>query len=146
MTELSRIHHENYELLVQLFGGHLERLPEAVKSEVPGYMNLNFDRLCERAGQVDVALSHYWKHPSGDMIADPDMVLRIDYAKQSVEALSYQDQFGYREVYEDLSNVGAAGRNEREFRGQNEFLRTWLHNCIEQGHSLRVAEPTTGAA
>ena len=53
--------------------GDLNAIPEAKKSQVSGFMDLNLDRLSRDGSVTVIALSHYYKHPSGDMIPDPDM-------------------------------------------------------------------------
>jgi uncharacterized protein YqiB (DUF1249 family) len=79
-----------------------------------------------------IALSHYYRHPSGDMIADPDMVVAVYPDKAMAEALSYQDIFGYREVY----SQGGSLVDVRAKRDQNQFLKRWLGNLIAQGHRI----------
>jgi len=42
-----------------------------------------------------ISLSHYYKHPSGDMIPNPDMSMQIDTVAQTAETLAYQDIYRY---------------------------------------------------
>ncbi len=93
-------------------------------------MDLHFDRLEKNGGVFKIALSHYYKHPSGDMIPDPDMTMQIDTVAQTVEALTYQDIYRYDEVYPD----GEVDQPVR--KSLNTFLAHWLQNCIDQGHRL----------
>ncbi len=96
-------------------------------------MDLNLDVLNKRKDQMTIALSHYYKHPSGDMIADPDMEIRVnrkDYA--FIEALTYQDGYIYQEVYLDKYRYSPELKNQL-----NDFLSQWLKNCIDQGHCLK---------
>ena len=44
-------------------------IEEHGKSKVPGLMDLNMDVLFRTPSKIVIALSHYYKHPSGDMIA-----------------------------------------------------------------------------
>ncbi len=125
----SDIPHQNYQKLNTLLPSLL-RIPEYAKSSVSGFMDLNLD-LLEKSGKVfTIALSHYYKHPSGDMIPDPDMTMRVDTAAHTVEALTYQDIYRYDEVCPD-SRVNQAIR-----KSLNTFLACWLQNCIDQGHRL----------
>jgi uncharacterized protein YqiB (DUF1249 family) len=101
-----------------------------MKSKSEGYMDLNFDLLSQSSNTITFALSHYYKHPSGDMIADPDMVIRVNIETQLVEPLSYQDAFGYQTVYAD--NI----KNTQLEKQLLSFLNQWLTNLIEQGHQL----------
>jgi hypothetical protein len=50
---------------------------EGGKSKVDGYMDLGLDILFRSPEKLVIALSHYYKHPSGDMIADPDMEVAV---------------------------------------------------------------------
>jgi uncharacterized protein YqiB (DUF1249 family) len=110
---------------------NLDNPPDHIKSIVEGYMDLNFD-LCSTSKQgIVIALSHYYKHPSGDMIADPDMTMLVNIAKRTVEAITYQDIYFYNDVY-------ASGTKDVKLADQlNQFLATWLTNLIEQGHVLK---------
>ena len=111
------------------------RVGDAVKLKAEGFMDLNCDilRNGERKGQIYVviALSHYYRHDSGDMIADPDMEVRVYPESKMAEAMSYQDTFGYRVVYPRPGYV-----NQRAKRELNDFLNQWLDNLIAQGHAV----------
>ena len=113
----------------------LESIDQHGKSTVNGYMDLNLDVLHRGATKTIIALSHYFKHPSGDMIADPDMVLAVYSDKSMAEALSYKDSYGYKEVY----SQGGAMVDVRAKRELNQFLQQWLSNLIIQGH--RISNP-----
>ena len=105
----------------------------AGKSVVENYMELNLDILHRGPDRIVIALSQYYLHPSGDMIADPDMVIRVNPLEEKAEALSYQDIWGYRQVYvEDGIKVDVKAKREL-----NWFLNQWLSNLIKQGHRVR---------
>ena len=116
----------------------LQSIDEHGKSVVPGYMDLNLDVLRRGPTKTVIALSHYYKHPSGDMIADPDMVLAVYSDRAMAEALSYQDSFGYQEVY----SQGGAMVDVRTKRELNQFLMQWLSNLIDQGHRIHSPDMT----
>jgi uncharacterized protein YqiB (DUF1249 family) len=120
-----------FEKLERLMGD-LRDIPEAKKSRVPGFMDLNLDRLSPNGSTTLIALSHYYEHPSGDLIADPDMEICIKPHERMAEARSYQDAHMYRCVSEE--GEGGASRTTR--RELNEFLEQWLANCLAQGHRL----------
>lgn len=113
--------------------GDLEQLPEYAKMESGGYMDLNMDLISQNKDEIVIALSHYYKHPSGDMIADPDMEIRIIPSMKMAEALAYQDTYGYQRVYwtDDLSHKMHS--IPREKKSQNSFLVMWLRNLKNQG-------------
>jgi len=102
------------------------------KSCVTGFMDLNLDVLIRRGGWARIALSHYWKHPSGDLIADPDMELAVSFDDETAEALTYQDTYTFDEAY-----PVEGGPPDTEVQQQlNEFLEQWLDNLAAQGHVL----------
>jgi uncharacterized protein YqiB (DUF1249 family) len=108
-------------------------IDEYAKSKVDGYMNLNLDVLIATENYRRIALSHYWKHDSGDMIPDPDMEIGVYPDWEMAEALTYQDMYQYNEVYS-----GPDGQADRQYYLHcNAFLEKWLEALAEQGHLLR---------
>jgi uncharacterized protein YqiB (DUF1249 family) len=95
-------------------------------------MDLNLDVLERSSGYKRIALSHYYSHPSGDLIADPDMEVAVFFDRELAEALTYQDAFIYEAAYNDRDSVPDPETHTRI----NEFLEHWLDNLIEQGHVL----------
>jgi uncharacterized protein YqiB (DUF1249 family) len=128
---MGTIYQRIYKKLEQLVGD-LNAIPEAKKSQVRGFMDLNLDRLSADGGAMVIALSHYYKHPSGDMIPDPDMTVRITPSEGRAEALSYQDLYSYQQVYGDDGQIVPDAVKQ----DLNQFLEQWLSNCLEQGHRL----------
>ncbi|MEM9023329.1 MAG: hypothetical protein AAGB22_06290, partial [Bacteroidota bacterium] len=101
----STIQERNFKKLLKI----APELPEALGAghthskssfgEDSALMDLSLDVLQEEAPEVyRVALSHYFKQ-QGDMVPDPDMELRINLEEATVVPLTYQDQFGYQQVY-----------------------------------------------
>jgi uncharacterized protein YqiB (DUF1249 family) len=81
--------------------------------------------------RIVIALSHYYRHQSGDMIPDPDMEIAIYPEIEMAEALTYQDTFGFQAVYP------SPGKVSRYFlKSHNSFLRQWLINIKAQKHAL----------
>lgn len=120
---------DNYEKLIRLIPDLESGKFEAKKLKADGFMDLNVDLLLCEKHRILVALSHYYKHPSGDMIADPDMELAVYPDRKMAEALSYQDMFGYRRVYPSEDQVDLRAKQEL-----NSFLSQWLSNLLSQGH------------
>jgi len=124
------IYQRNFKKLSQLLP-NLKTLPDAMKLKAPGYMDLGVDVLERHELKLVIALSHYYKHPSGDMMPDPDMTMAVYFSNETVDALTFQDCFGFRQVYRrDLSVESPAIRQDL-----NEFLEFWLTNLREQGHT-----------
>jgi uncharacterized protein YqiB (DUF1249 family) len=74
------------------------RLPESAKSKASGFMDLNLDTLETTQETVVIALSHCFQQ-HGDLVPDPDMQIRIYPSRRIAEALTFQDTYGYREVF-----------------------------------------------
>ena len=106
-----------------------------VRSEMSGFMNLNIDVLAKSPGKIVLALSHLYKHPSGDMIPDPDMQVTIYLSDEYAEAQTFQDFYGFRATETNVAHV-----DQRVQRELNSFLLTWLGNLIAQGHSVTLGE------
>ena len=137
MTEANGgVYTQIYRKLYQVIP-NLDEIEEAAKLKAKGFMDLNVDilRKGESKGQVYfiIALSHYYRHESGDMIADPDMEIRVYPESKMAEALTYQDAFGYRVVYPKAGYVDVEAKAEL-----NEFLSYWLDNLMAQGHKIEV--------
>ena len=121
---------EIYKRLVRVIP-NLYSIKESGKSEAPGFMDCNLDILQRKGDVLRIAISHYYKHPSGDMIADPDMEVMVNRKTETAEALTYQDSYGYQEVYSEDGSC-----NESLQKSLNEFLLMWLSNLYEQGHKI----------
>lgn len=105
------------------------------RSEVSGFMNLNLDVLAKGPNKVVIALSHLYKHPSGDMIPDPDMQITVFLSDEYAEAQTFQDFYGFRAVETMIGQI-----DQRTQRELNNFLASWLGNLIEQGHRIVLKE------
>ncbi len=119
----------NYKKLLQLLPDLGTENFESRKLKAEGFMDLNVDLLMSEKHRILLALSHYFKHPSGDLIADPDMEVAVYPDRQVAEALSYQDMFGYSVVYPEEGKVDLSAKKEL-----NSFLGQWLSNLKAQGH------------
>ena len=124
------IHETIYKKLEKLLPELAAGRPKTRKLKAGGFMDLNVDVLYrEDQDRVVMALSHYYGHDSGDMIADPDMEIAVMPKRKLAEALAYQDCFGYRRVYPEAGKVDLRAKKEL-----NSFLNIWLSNLLEQGH------------
>ena len=121
---------EIYKRLIRVIP-NLYSIKESGKSVVPSFMDFNLDILQRKGDALRIAISHYYKHPSGDMIADPDMEILVNRKTETAEALTYQDTYGYQEVYSEDGSC-----NQSLLRSLDEFLLMWLNNLYEQGHKI----------
>jgi uncharacterized protein YqiB (DUF1249 family) len=121
---------EIYNRLIRVIP-NLYSIKESGKSESSGFMDFNLDILQRKGDVLRIAISHYYKHPSGDMIPDPDMEVMVNRKTGTAEALTYQDTYGYQEVYAEDGSCNQLLQNSL-----NEFLLMWLNNLYEQGHKI----------
>lgn len=106
---------------------------EAKKMKSGAFMDLNLDYLISTKKGIVIALAHNYVQ-NGDVMADPDMEIRIVKGAPMVEALSYrQDAVGInQQVYADEAETKYYPRLKKEL---NSFLNTWLKNLIRQRFS-----------
>jgi uncharacterized protein YqiB (DUF1249 family) len=121
---------EIYNRLIRVIP-NLYSIKESGKSESSGFMNFNLDILQRKGDVLRIAISHYYKHQSGDMIPDPDMEIMVNRKTGKAEALTYQDIYQYQEVYSEDGSC-----NQSLQRSLNEFLLMWMNNLCEQGHKI----------
>lgn len=107
------------------------------KSKVTGYMDFNLELINQNKRGYYIAISHYYKQ-NGDMVPDPDMVIRVDLDHEFIEALTFQNSRTYNEVYDNYLNPQAVKPKEK--KSQNAFLDTWLRNLIKQGHQIEFED------
>jgi len=114
---------------------------ESAKSVIDpdgGMMDLNYDNLGTRKLDLgnyvsyDISLAHNYIQ-NGDVMADPDVEIRIYPEVRYAEALTYQlDGLGiFQQVYPEPGKVYPKLKREL-----NTFLNQWLKNCIDQGHGF----------
>ena len=126
-----------YGQLEELIPGLTELEPgDYRKSEAGGFMDLHLDVLGRTDTELRIALAHNYTQ-NGDTIPDPDMEIRVylipDWKK--AEALTYQDQYRYDQVYPEPNLV-----IPRLKKSLNSFLAQWLKNIKAQGHKLEAED------
>lgn len=134
---MNTIYTKNYELLANLIDLALLRQKGYLKLTSKGYMDLHVDYLRkEESNNTEViALAHNYTQ-NGDLMTDPDMEIRIYESPNYsyAEALTYQDQFGYQQVYTRKNNQTFV--NQALKQKLNSFLNQWLKNLKVQGHKI----------
>lgn len=130
---------KNAKLLEQLLaksGKTLEWLSaiSSAKLRSEGYIDLGIDFLGSQDNKVRFALSHYSKHPSGDMMADPDMEFELIDGK-FLTARTYQNDFL---CYFDSVEVCNELQRPDKQRQMDGFATQWLSNLIDQGHRVET--------
>lgn len=128
------------EQLIPNLKEHLEHGTAYGKSKSDGFMDMNFDYITkESENRHVIALAHYFEM-NGDLVPDPDMRVRIITDKEIAEALSFQNQLFYQQVYE-RTEENKTVCNEHVRHELNEFLDMWLTNAIDQGHRFDLPDP-----
>ena len=111
---------------------------KSAKDPNGGLMDLNYDYIGQdKNNNPIIALSHYFKQ-NGDMIADPDMQIRILPELEAAEAMTFQDQFGFKDVYREKD--GKTYVDLKRKKDLNQFLNQWLTNIIRQGHEIDLSK------
>jgi hypothetical protein len=108
-----------------------------LRLESGAYMPLSVNRLpAEKEGCHRISMAHN-RIQEGDLMADPDMEIRIYPDLKAVEALTYQqDGLGiYQVVFPEPGKVYPKVKKEL-----NIFLNRWLSNLIDQGFKVDVIQ------
>jgi hypothetical protein len=122
LQKIGLIDHRGY----PVFGEH-------VRIENKPYMDLSVDNLGSSVENnlpvFRISLAHNFIQ-NGDLMADPDMEIRIYPYAGFIEALTYQqDSLGiYQVVYPEPGKVYPKLK-----KNLNKFLNQWLSNLIDQG-------------
>jgi len=127
------IYENNYDKMVNLGIITEEGQPtfkEYKKMQSENFMDLNLDVLSISNTETIVSMAHNFVQ-EGDVMADPDMEIRIIPDKHMIEALSFRQDNGgiyYRVYSDDGTLVNPALKDDL-----NSFLGQWLQNLIDQG-------------
>jgi len=118
------------------------------KSQSAGYMDLVFEVSAqgtsttpegEEYKYTDIYLAHYWEL-NGDLMSDPLMMVRV-WEYEMAEALSFrQDGLPIPIIYSYQTIEGVRYVNTKAKKQNNEFLKIWLRNMKNQGHTLKGAQ------
>lgn len=136
----STIHHRIYNNIARIIPDlekHLEQGTESGKSQLEPFMDLHYDYLRKDGDAHVIAFAHYFEQ-NGDRVPDPDMEVLIDTEHKTAEALTFQNQFTYDEVYPDGDKNHYNPKLKRDL---NEFLLQWMKNARVQDHSIVMNTP-----
>jgi len=94
-----------------------------------GFMDLSIEILEKTPDYIRISMTHYGEQ-NGDLMADPDMEIKIYKEQQTAEALSFQNDYMgiYQVVYPEAGKVYPKLKKEL-----NTFLNQWLSNLKIQG-------------
>lgn len=135
------IYEKNFDRLISIIPDLKEQLKNnkhlTGRSHCPPYMDLVVEMIHKDQDSYYLSMAHYFTQ-NGDLVSDPEMVIRIDFKKFVIEALSYQNPIIYGEVYDNMYKRTMV--NNKQKKGQNDFLVTWLKNIKAQGHEIKWDE------
>lgn len=133
----------NYKGLLP-FIGDMDGRRAHKRYQASGFMPLVFEYLgyTDRKGRPVFSMTHYGEQ-NGDAMRDPDMTLAVDREAQTVEPLTFQnDYLGlYQQVYIH-DDQGRLLYSKRLQTSLDEFLWQWLRNIEMQGYQLERAGRT----
>ena len=125
---MALIYESNYKRLEKL--GILAVKTHA-KFKASPYMDLSVERLYTNPdGSYVIAMAHYGVQ-NGDLMADPDMEIRVIPDMKMAEALTWRNDYVGKTsvVYPEPGKVYPKIKADL-----NKFLAIWLKNIAEQGH------------
>jgi len=127
------VYDSNYKRLKRVLGKDFESLKscKAYRYKAEGFMDLVVEKLSDN----EFSLAHYYTQ-NGDLMRDPEMVVKIYPEYGFCEAMTFQmdNPSIYQQVYKSVE--GQVYVHQRIKIELNSFLRTWLRNLLEQGHTL----------
>ena len=124
------IYEKMYKKLAKIIDLDLLLKEEYLKYKSNIAMDLNINLLFRNKYSIRISLAHNYIQ-NGDLMCDPDMEIIIYPESKMVEALTYQDCFGYRRVYDKKGRVLPKTKNQL-----NTFLNQWLSNILQQNFEL----------
>lgn len=101
--------------------------------------HVSYDLLYKKDHLVEIAISSYWKHDSGDMMADPDIQIKLDLNQNLAIPTAFQQDgvpvIGtiYLEVYPTGEPVNKKAQSQ-----VNHFLTVWLQQLIDQKYQFNA--------
>lgn len=95
-----------------------------------GFMDLHVECI----GKNHISLAHYYVQ-NGDLMADPEMEVRIVPETMMAEALTYSQ--ASPPIYQQVYTADGKRYYPRLRSDLNSFLRTWLKNLENQGFYKR---------
>ncbi|MBQ3948674.1 MAG: hypothetical protein II656_09150, partial [Ruminococcus sp.] len=120
------IEHRNYVALTKLFPDIMSKEHNYEKRESETYEPLSIEWI----DKDQLSVMHTYVS-NGDLMYDPDIVLRIDHDNQIAAAYSYEQS--------DMGVYQLCEGNPFQQRGINNFMQTWLNNLERQDHTLSRA-------
>jgi len=128
---LMSVYESNFIRLLNLIP-ELERLDGCYRSRVAGACDLHLEILQRERYTLTMAMTYYFSNET-EIVADPDMLLRIYFDGQLAEAMS----LGKDHRHVEFRRLFRAHGNELGRRWtRNIILNKWLEYLLDQGHLI----------
>jgi uncharacterized protein YqiB (DUF1249 family) len=132
------INQKNYARLLQLIP-MLSELKSTTSMTTSGATPVYIDLLYSYGKTAMISLSQFCEHPPGYTVADPSMMIAVCMARETVEALVFQNFLGTRCAYiDDISESDLSIKTTL-----NQFLGYWLDNLLAEGNRVTIAGKNT---
>jgi uncharacterized protein YqiB (DUF1249 family) len=129
------IYQLNYRKLSQLIPNLKDLQPSAILSAL-GRADIEISVLDRHHEKLVLRLTRLQRRVSGEIVVDLDMTVAVYLRAQRIEALTYQDCFGYRQVYcNDLLVFSPVVQ-----RDLNAHFAQWLTALTTQGRILCLVD------
>lgn len=121
--------HRNYRAMKKLFPQVISGEYRYLRLESEGYMPLSLEWVYKN----QVSIMHTFIQ-NGDLMRDPDVVVRVDREEKTVQAVSFQ-QDGGPPIYQEVMDYEGRVIDPRGQKDINSFLTGWLSNIREQEYA-----------
>ena len=133
-TGLMTIYESNFLKLVQLMGKFDGPLNALVSSSARD-CDLHLQLVKHEPYTTTLTLTYWFAETSGELVADPDLMLRVYHDARLVEAVAGRDQHHHHK----LKELAAGPDKELDRRWRiNMMLNKWLDYLLDVGHNLRA--------
>ena len=106
---------------------------DAVVSTVRGDSDLHATLVRREPYTTTLKLTYWFREAQGDVVADPDLILRVYHDARLVEAVSGRERHCHHKLRE--LSVGSGAELDRRWR-VNMMLNKWLDYLFDVGHRL----------
>jgi len=115
------VYEKNYEILHQICPNIYERLLAGdIDLSNENHIQLKIELLKKQNNYYDITISHNFVE-NGDVVPDPEFILRLYPKYELVEIVQYQDRFGIRYVYLPNGKIDPKAKIEL-----NHYFSTWV--------------------
>lgn len=123
------IYETNYERMQKIGFFNLKEIEDHRRIKNEPYMDLSVEVIWKTDKYADFPICHYGEQ-NGDLMRDPEMVVRVYHDMKMCEALSWRNDYigVFHEVYPEPGKFIPKYKKDL-----NSFLRSWLINIKEQG-------------